>query len=154
MTTIIAVICAVIGAIFLFTLYSTAARLHRLHIRTEAALAALEAALDRRAAVFAALAPEYRDLTAGTEAIGLVPGNFRRRSEKEREIARAISADGHTVEPAIVDAQARVHIAHRFYNDAVTSTRSLRLQPVVRIFHLGGTAKLPEYFELVYDETD
>lgn len=48
---------------------------------------------------------------------------------------------------ALADAEGRIQLAHRFYNEAVSDTRALRLRPAVRFFHLGGTAKLPEYFD-------
>ena len=46
----------------------------------------------------------------------------------------------------------RQELAHRFYNDAVTTTRALRTRPLVRFFRLGGTAPLPNYFELAHIE--
>ena len=48
----------------------------------------------------------------------------------------------------LADAEGRIHLAHRFYNEAVSDTRALRLRPAVKWLRLGGTAKLPEFFEL------
>ena len=48
----------------------------------------------------------------------------------------------------LVEAEIRVQLAHRFYNEAVADTRALRLRPVVKACRLGGTARLPEFFEL------
>ena len=53
---------------------------------------------------------------------------------------------------ALADAERRIQLAHRFYNEAVSDTRALRLRPAVRLFHLGGTAKLPEYFDYMLAE--
>ena len=59
LTTAVAIVCAVVIALALFWASSTAQRLHRLHIRTDAARQSLQVALDSRAAVFAALYPNY-----------------------------------------------------------------------------------------------
>ena len=40
-------------------------------------------------------------------------------------------------------------IARRFYNDAVRDTRSLGERRLVRRLHLGGTAPLPQFFEII-----
>jgi 8-oxo-dGTP pyrophosphatase MutT (NUDIX family) len=49
----------------------------------------------------------------------------------------------------LADAEARVLLARRFHNDAVRDTRALGERPLVRLLRLGGTAPLPEYFEIV-----
>ena len=54
----------------------------------------------------------------------------------------------------LADAHTRVELAMRFYNDAVSDTRTLRLRPLVRFFHLGGHASPPEYFEVAGIESD
>lgn len=148
LTTAVAIVCAVIIALALFWASSTAQRLHRLHIRTDAARQSLQAALDRRAAVFAALYPHKAAVAGAAESITLDYDRFAARAEAERGISQEIN-NLVQVPPAIVDAEARLQLAHRFYNDAVSDTRSLRVRPVVRLFRLGGTARLPEYFELV-----
>ena len=48
----------------------------------------------------------------------------------------------------LADAQARVSIARRFYNDSVSDARTLGERRMVRILRLGGHAELPEYFEI------
>lgn len=127
--------------------FQTAQRLNRLHIRTDAALAALQAALDRRAAVIAALLPEAQPLALAAEAEPLVHGAFEDRAARERELSEALVPLGPEVPGRLVDAEVRVQLAHRFYNEAVADTRALRLRPLVRMFRLGGTAPLPEFFE-------
>ena len=126
--------------------YFTAQRLNRLHIRTDAARAALQAMLDRRAAVSAALIPAAAEPARRAEAIALEYGNFERRASVEREVTAVIEAEAQTP-PELVDAGARVELAHRFYNDAVADTRILRMQAPVRLLRLGGRAQLPEFFD-------
>ena len=87
-------------------------------------------------------------MAGAAESITLDYDRFAARAEAERGISQEIN-NLVQVPPAIVDAEARLQLAHRFYNDAVSDTRSLRVRPVVRLFRLGGTARLPEYFELV-----
>ena len=70
-TTIIAIIIAVIITIALYWASSTANRLHRLHVRTDAARQSLQASLDRRAAVLAACEPQFTALAHSTESIPL-----------------------------------------------------------------------------------
>ena len=132
----------------------TAQRLNSLHIRTDASLAQLQAALDRRAAVTAAVAPSLAALAQRAESTELYQGHLEPRTMAERELSAAIvrefPADRRPA--ALADAEGRIQLAHRFYNEAVSDTRALRLRPAVRLFHLGGTAKLPEYFDYMLAE--
>ncbi|GAB2498411.1 hypothetical protein CATRI_07270 [Corynebacterium atrinae] len=127
--------------------YFTAQRLNRLHIRTDAALASLQAALDRRAAVVAVVIPEAREIAASAEAVPLASGNFEERIGRESELTKALEPVVGRVPVQLADAEVRVQLAHRFYNEAVADTRALRLRPAVRVLRLGGTAPLPEFFE-------
>lgn len=138
---------AVIITLFAAWAFHTAQRLNRLHIRTDNALQSLQAALDRRAAVVGALSPDAASICAAAESIPLVAERFEQRAAKEREVSSVIARWEGEVPGAVVDAAARVQLAHRFYNDAVADTRALRVRPLVRLFCLGGTAKLPEFFE-------
>ncbi|QGU04752.1 hypothetical protein CETAM_07455 [Corynebacterium comes] len=135
----------VITAVALWAFY-TAQRLNRLHIRTDAALAALQAALDRRAAVIAALLPGTQPLASAAEAESLLHNAFQERAARERDLSDALVPLGTELPAQLVDAEVRVQLAHRFYNDAVADTRDLRLRPSVRLLRLGGTAPLPEFF--------
>lgn len=128
--------------------YFTAQRLNRLHIRTDAARNSLEAALNRRAAVVAALDPGAHPAANAAEAIALSYENFDRRAEAERELRNTIDSLGPDFPGRIVDADVRVELALRFYNEAVADTRALRLQPAVKYTRLRGTAQLPKFFEL------
>lgn len=138
---------AVLLILGMWALY-TAQRLNSLHIRTDAALAQLEATLDRRAAVVSALAPELEGIAARAEATELAQGSFDERATRERELSAAIAQRFEARPAVLADAEGRIHLAHRFYNEAVSDTRALRLRPAVKLLCLGGTAKLPEYFEL------
>jgi len=140
----------VLGVVLVIAMWAllTAQRLNSLHIRTDAALAQLEATLDRRAAVVSALAPELEHLAARAESTDLTQGHFDERTTRERELSAAIAQRFETRPALLADAEGRIHLAHRFYNEAVSDTRALRLRPAVKWLRLGGTAKLPEFFEL------
>lgn len=147
MSTVVLVVCAVLITVALLWAYQTAQRLNRLHIRTDSSLLALQAALDKRAALVAALDPQMQSAALSAESVALVYSSFAKRAEKERLISAHIATLGEKAPARIVDAEARLQLAHRFYNEAVADTRALRTRPLVRILRLGGTAKLPEFFE-------
>ncbi|WPF65206.1 MULTISPECIES: hypothetical protein [unclassified Corynebacterium] len=140
---------AVLLTLILAWAYFTAQRLNRLHIRTDSALQNLQASLDRRASLVEALVP-----AAAPQARELLGADYSVRALDRRALAEArLEESLGTMEhlPAqVVDASARVELARRFYNDAVTDTRALRTRPLVRALRLGGTAPLPVYFELVH----
>ncbi|MGH3771820.1 MAG: NUDIX hydrolase [Pseudonocardiaceae bacterium] len=143
-----------------------ATRLDRLHVRTDAAWAALDAALCSRAravrgadgsatlrhAVDAAL------LAGSDVALRAGPDRALRtgavvREEVENELGRVLAVlDRHGLDPAcadrLADAEQRVVIARRVYNDAVRDTLALRSRYLVRWLRLAGTAEAPRYFEI------
>jgi 8-oxo-dGTP pyrophosphatase MutT (NUDIX family) len=139
--------------------FQTANRLDRLHVRYDLSWQALDGALARRAVVSRAVAidayggaPEGRRLAALADAAEAAPRPARENAENELSAALAV------VDPAslpagliaeLADAEARVVLARRFHNDAVRDTLALAERPLVRLFHLGGTAALPSYFEIV-----
>lgn len=149
------VVLAVVGA----WAYRTANRLDRLHVRYDLSWQALDGALARRAVVSRAVAidayggaSEGRRLAALADAAEGAPRHARENAENELSAALAV------VDPAslpagliaeLADAEARVVLARRFHNDAVRDTLALAERPLVRLFHLGGTAALPSYFEIV-----
>lgn len=152
MSTLVLIILAVVLTAVVLWAYSTAQRLNRLHIRTDSARQALEASLDRRAALVGALLPGSVEAARQAEAIPLIYSRFADRSRAERRISEIILMQQSPVPEALVDAAARVELAHRFYNEAVTDTRDLRTRVSIRTLRLGGRAPLPEYFELVDTE--
>lgn len=128
-----------------------ATRLDRLHMRTDAAWAALDAALYRRAVTATALGgcPALR-----RAAHAAVLGGPSAREELENELGRSLSAlnrGGLEIACAsrLADAEQAVVIARRVYNDAVRDTLALRSRRMVRWLRLAGTAPLPRYFEIV-----
>lgn len=132
-----------------------ATRLHRLNIRTDEAALSLDAALGRRAAVVSALWPELADEAEATERIAFDTSCTTDRALAENRFAMRIhDLDDVNGARTLADAHTRVELAMRFYNDAVSDTRTLRLRPLVRFFHLGGHASPPEYFEVAGIESD
>ena len=125
--------------------FFTAQRLNRLHIRTDSALQSLQAALDRRAAVVTAILPEAAALASAAESVPLTSTSFRARASRISALESQLSSQAAAL---LSDSTTRVQLARRFYNDAVSDTRALRTRPLVRILRLGGTAQLPNYFEL------
>lgn len=137
--------------------FYTARRLDRLHIRLDRSRDALQSALDRRCAVIAATVPQLASLARATEEVRLSPIDLTSRLDRESDLGARLAAevDGAATgspSPAALrelhDADTRVMLALRFYNDAVGDTRALRLRPSVRTLHLGGTAALPEFAAL------
>lgn len=139
--------------------YQTANRLNRLHVRCDLSWQALDAALARRAVVARAVSLEaYGDSGAGRRLTTLADA-AEGAARPEREAAEnALSAQLAMVGPEslpvamvaeMADAEARVLLARRFHNDAVRDTVALRERPMVRALHLGGTAPMPRYFEIV-----
>ncbi|MPY78224.1 MAG: NUDIX hydrolase [Actinophytocola sp.] len=151
--TIVVLVALLLGAL----LVATANRLDRLHVRTDAGWAALDAALARRAVVARAvasadtpmpLAARVRSAADAAEAAGR-----RDREEAENELTRLLGRLDRTALPdgfarELSDAEHRVVIARRVHNDAVRDTLALRRRRKVRYFRLAGRAPAPEYFEI------
>lgn len=158
---VLALIAALVVALGVWA-YSTANRLDRLHVRTDLAWHALDAALARRAVVGRAVAvslsgPEA-DSGESARRLSVLADRAERAGREDREtvenqLAAALSAvDIARLPPQqvaeLADAEARVLIARRFHNDAVRDTLALRTRRPVRWLHLGGTAPVPTYFEI------
>jgi hypothetical protein len=141
----------------------TLTRLDRLHARVDAARAALDAQLVRRAAALlhvaeaadAELDASQRASYAGTAAAALSASGQQRREAVENAVGRAVVelAGGPTVLGAdasgeLREAAARVQVARRFYNDAVRDTRTLRTRRMPRLLRLAGRADLPQFFDI------
>jgi hypothetical protein len=143
---------AAVGA---FGAVRTATRLDRLHVRTDAAWAALDAALYRRALAVSVLEDSALEDRAALRCVAHAASHARpcAREELENELGGMLSAlDRCRLEPAsaraLADAEQRVVIARRVYNDAVRDTLALRSHRLVRWLRLAGTAPLPRYFEI------
>ncbi|GAA5102123.1 NUDIX hydrolase [Haloechinothrix salitolerans] len=151
--TAVVLVALLLGAV----LVATANRLDRLHVRTDAGWAALDAALARRAVVARAVAsagtpmPLAARLRAAADAAESAPRSEREMTENE--LTRLLSRLDRTVLPdglarELSDAEHRVVIARRVHNDAVRDTLALRRRRKVRYFRLAGSAPAPEYFEI------
>ncbi|WKD61343.1 hypothetical protein CCICO_06580 [Corynebacterium ciconiae DSM 44920] len=152
MSTVSVLLAIVLTAIVLWAVF-TAQRLNRMHIRLDAALVNLQAALDMRAAVIAASIEPLAAQAYAAQSEPLDPRDVAPRVEKEKELIKALQSyvEAHpavALPRPISDAAVRVQLTHRFYNDAVVDTRALRIRPLVRILRLGGRAPMPQYVEL------
>lgn len=151
--TAVLLLALVVGTV----LVSAANRLDRLHVRTDAGWAALDAALARRAVVARAVAASG---AAGALADAVHAAADRAesaprgdREAAENALTRLLSqVDRSALPPALArelaDAEQRTMIARRVHNDAVRDTLSLRRRRKVRYFRLAGSAAAPEYFEI------
>ncbi|ALG84704.1 hypothetical protein [Gordonia phthalatica] len=162
--TVLAVVGIVVGALagagllWLAILSATrATRLDRLNVRVDLAYESLVSALERRAVVARTIAAAdpaadgaqaLADAATSAEA---APRADREAAENELSVALARASSVNRA-PALVaelaDAQTRVTMARRFYNDAVRDVRALGGRRMVRWLRLGGHSTLPQYFEI------
>jgi hypothetical protein len=151
-------IVAVVVVLGGLLLVATANRLDRLHVRLDAAWAALDAALARRAVVARTVAAgalngvEAAAVRQAADSAEAAPRSEREAAENELTkllgaVERAMVAP--RLADELADAEQRVVIARRVHNDAVRDTLTLRRRRKVRYFKLAGTAPQPEYFEIV-----
>jgi hypothetical protein len=148
---------------FALLVASRVRRLDRLHVRTDAARAGLEAACERRASAALAVAkvlaavPAERDRAEGLRAAVAAAGAARvtggDREGVENVLGRELAGVPRAVLPPAVlaeleDAEQLLVLARRVHNDAVRDTRDLRSRRLVRRLHLAGTAPMPAYFEI------
>lgn len=132
----------------------TAGRLDRLHLRCEAADAALRSQLQRRSAVAVELAGT--GLSDPASALLLLEAAHGAREatgpatwQAESELTRTLhlvdlppdSADLLAAE--LRDAAWKVTVARRIHNGVAANTSALRSRRRVRWFHLAGHAELP-----------
>ncbi|ADG78537.1 NUDIX hydrolase OS=Tsukamurella paurometabola (strain ATCC 8368 / DSM / CCUG 35730 / CIP 100753/ JCM 10117 / KCTC 9821 / NBRC 16120 / NCIMB 702349 / NCTC 13040) OX=521096 GN=Tpau_1924 PE=3 SV=1 [Tsukamurella paurometabola] len=157
--TTVLVIGLIVAAVLIVAVlaYQTAHRLDRLHVRTDLSYQALESALARRAVVARAVAasiPVEQGRALRLIADRAENADRDNREVRENQLSAAIGAiDVETLPRSLVaeiaDADTRVTMARRFHNDAVRDTRALRGRRFVRWLHLGGTAPMPRYFDIV-----
>ncbi|GAA2102971.1 membrane protein [Streptomyces albiaxialis] len=146
----------------------TAGRLDRLHARIDAAKAALDAQLLRRASIAQELATAGVLDPAASIVLYQAAHDARQAEEDQREVAeselsqalRAVFADSAQVEAVraapggdetareLGAAVRRVPMARRFHNDSVRAARALRRHRTVRWFRLAGHAPSPQAFEM------
>ncbi|MFF7182487.1 hypothetical protein [Streptomyces sp. NPDC008121] len=146
----------------------TAGRLDRLHSRLDAARAALDAQLLRRASVTQELATAGVLDPAASIVLYEAAHAARQAEEDHREVAeselsqalRAVFGEPEQVEVVrqapggdeaadeLAAAVRRVPMARRFHNDSVRAARALRRHRTVRLFRLAGHAPFPLAFEM------
>ena len=146
----------------------TAGRLDRLHARIDAARAALDAQLLRRASVTQELATSGVLDPAASIVLYEAAHAARQAEEEQREVAeselstalRAVFGEVAQVEAVrevpggeeaageLAQAVRRVPMARRFHNDSVRAARALRRHRAVRWFRLAGHAPFPLAFEM------
>lgn len=140
----------------------TLTRLDRLHARVDAAQAALDAQLVRRAATLQRVAESpdsgvAERSRASYQALALDALSVRGRGERravENAVGRAISAllVDCPLPPAAAEelreVAARVQVARRFYNDAARDTRTLRARRMPRLLRLAGRREMPQFFDI------
>lgn len=157
MTTVVVIVLVVSLLIAALRLWSTANRLDRLHVRTEAAWVGLEGALTRRTAAFRAAAAAGAFPPDAAERLRRLSraadgADRATRADAENDLSRAVSelpaVGAPDLAAELTDANERTALARRFYNDAVRDTRALRAVWFTRMFRLAGRAALPDYFEI------
>jgi hypothetical protein len=137
-----------------------AARVGRLHRRSEAATAALEAALVRRAAAAAVLAEELTTAAPDTAAElypvarAALDVDRHDREEAENDLTKALRRLSETATdpapgwPAVVTASRRLGLARQVHTDVVRDTLAVRRRRVVRAFGLARRHHEPVYFDV------
>jgi hypothetical protein len=126
-------------------------RLHRLHQRLDAARAALDAALARRAAV------ALRATGAPAPAPAGRPDPWGpAREDAENALGRVLARlDRGVLPPALAaelaDAERLAVLGRAVHNDAVRDALALRTRRPVRYLRLAGTAPMPVYAEFAAD---
>jgi len=150
-------VLAVLVLVVIASCVLRANRLDRLHVRTDSARAALFAALDRRAVVARSVALLTGDAPLRAAATRVESSGARDREAAENDLSRRLERAALGRLPAALldelrDAEQRVVLARRVYNDAVRDTLSLRSRRLVRWLRLAGTAVAPGYFEIAEPE--
>jgi hypothetical protein len=129
-------------------------RLHRLHIRVDAAKAGLDAALARRGAAAAQVGVVFPGSpTSSVVPRAPVPSSVHDPEAAANALGRALARLDRAALPpdvraALADAEQLLVLARRVYNDAVRDTLGLRERRLVRWLRLAGTAPMPAYFEI------
>jgi hypothetical protein len=134
----------------------TLTRLRRLGARVRRAWEVLDAALLRRAELAAAVArdsaaqlgrPAAGELAAAAAGARSPAAGDREAAENAltRELRRVPAALRQAEAP---DADVRVGLARRFYNDAVRDTRALRRRRPARLLRLHAGHPMPRYFDI------
>lgn len=155
------VVVSVVAFVVLVASYLTwlAGRLDRLAVRVEAARAALDAQLVRRAAVAHELAhtddgiPAPEVHRAARAAMAARDASDGTRAAAENALTRALRAELQTPGTPLADGEElrtaadRVVLARQIHNDGVRDLLALRERWLIRWLHLYGHATAPSYLE-------
>lgn len=156
-------IVAVVLAILLTTVITMRlTRLDRLHARVDAAQAALDSQLVRRAAALLHLAEmpgsgleplvAHELSGAARDALTVNPTDRQTTENRVGRCIADIAGRAATLPPdaitEISESAMRVQIARRFYNDAVRDARNLRARRMTRLFRLAGRRDMPQFFDI------
>jgi hypothetical protein len=161
-------IAAILAVLALYCYY-TAKRLDRLHRRIDAAGAAFDAQLRRRATACAALSAsrllarsDAEALRAAVSEVAGVEGLGHDREIVENRLSRLLADlgdrrseiffSGASEAADVHDEALRATIARRFYNDTVRDALVVRDRRAVRWLGLAGRAAHPGYFEMDDEE--
>ena len=158
------VLAVVVAVLLTMWVTFTLTRLDRLHARVDAAQAAMDAQLVRRAAALQHVAEspdsgvpdelraDYDDVAK--RALAAPPPDSERQAA-ENAVGRALVELAALPQPLHAEANAELHeaaarvlIARRFYNDAVRDTRALRGRRMPRLFRMAGRRAMPEFFDI------
>jgi hypothetical protein len=134
----------------------TLTRLRRLAGRVRRAWEVLDAALLRRAELAAHVARQHAAELGPVAAAELAAASAGARSPAAGDREAAENALGRELRrlPAALrpagaaDADVRVGLARRFYNDAVRDTRALRRRRLSRLLRLHAGRPWPRYFDI------
>ncbi len=153
----------IVAIVVLLALYITwtAGRLDRMHARVDAAWAALDAQLVRRAAasraLLAHLPPGSYASAVEERAVAALNAGDQGREAVENALTRALRAALPTLVATAAATQAlaelesastRVGLARSFHNSAVTDTQALRRRRLPRLLRLAGHRALPAFFDM------
>ena len=156
-------VALLVGVVVLVALYITwtAGRLDRMHARVDAAWAALDAQLVRRAAAARALLPHLppgREADAlASRAVVALAADEQGRDVVENALTRALrsvvpllpeTAAASEALDELDAASTRVGLARSFHNGAVTDTRALRRRRLPRLLRLAGHRAMPSFFDM------
>lgn len=156
------VLAVVLAILLTMWVTFTLTRLDRLHARVDAAQAALDAQLVRRAAALLSAVEPADGVDAAERGrletiarAALDVAEPQTRQGVENAVGRAIITlvDGDTalrdeVRAELKESATRVMIARRFYNDAARDTRTLRMRRMPRLLRLAGHRGLPQFFDI------
>ncbi|SFT72813.1 Uncharacterized conserved protein [Geodermatophilus amargosae] len=140
----------------------TLTRLRRLEARVARARAVLDDRLLQRAALAEDLASGYSAALGEDRASRLKTAAYEARETPagDRELAenalgrelRALPPEVHGIPRALLadlaEAEARIGLARRFYNDAVRDTALLRTRRLPRLLRLHADRPLPRFFDV------